>query len=332
MLSKKEIYAQAMRELERRRQQSSQTQHNHMLEAVSLSPEIGRLRRELGKTSIKLSKALLAGEGNPQELFEQIKEENLRTQERIHLLLDRLGLPHDYLSHKPVCSKCNDYGYIGQKQCSCLKKLLHKIAIADLQESSQLTLSSFDTFDLGYYSRQYSEEGHVVPYEHMSRLFHYCVSYANSFSPSSQGIFMTGKTGLGKTHLSLAIAAKAIDQGYNVIYSSVSDIVRRVSGQYFGRKQEGNDVLELVTKTDLLILDDLGAEFESSFSTSAVYDVINSRIAAGRPTIINTNLTPGELEKRYSERIVSRLYAQLVPLHFVGQDVRMLKAEGQPSK
>lgn len=329
MLSKKEIHARALRELERRRRQASQTEHSHFLEAVTRSPEIGRLRKELGRTSIQLSKALLSGEGNPQELFEQIKEENLRTQEKIHLLLARLGLPEDYLSHKPYCSKCNDYGYIGQQQCGCMQKLLHKIAVDDLQQSSQLTLSSFDTFDLGYYSRRQPEEGGVIPYEHMNRLFHYCVSYANSFTPSSQGIFMTGKTGLGKTHLSLAIASKVIDRGYNVIYSSVSDIVRRVSGQYFGRKQEGEDVLELVTKTDLLILDDLGAEFESSFSTSAVYDVINARIASGRPTIINTNLSPGELEKRYSQRIVSRLYAQLVPLHFVGQDVRMLKADGQ---
>ena len=73
---------------------------------------------------------------------------------------------------------------------------------------------------------------------------------------------------------------------------------------------------------DLLLLDDLGAEFESTFYVSCLYELINSRTGYGKPTIVNTNLSGAELKKRYSDRIVSRLYS-MKTLVFSGEDIRM---------
>ncbi|MBC5787178.1 ATP-binding protein [Clostridium facile] len=323
MLSKKEIYAQALRILEQRREQTRLTAENHLLEACTRAPEISQLKKKLGQTSIQLAKAILSHQGNTQAILEQIEQENILTQQRIKQVLVEHHLPEDYLEEKPNCTKCQDTGYCGRKQCQCLRDIIIRISAEELQKNTQLKLKGFENFQLYYYSKIPEDTG-VSPYDHMGRILQYCKRYAEQFEPHTNGIFMSGKTGLGKTHLSLAIAQRVLQRGYTVIYSSVSEIVRKISTQYFGREQgnQSEDIFEILNQVDLLILDDLGAEFESSFSTSAIYDLINARISAGRPTIISTNLTPTELQKRYSERIVSRLFTQLTPLNFIGQDVR----------
>ena len=74
------------------------------------------------------------------------------------------------------------------------------------------------------------------------------------------------------------------------------------------------------------MLDDLGAEFDSQFNISCLYEIINSRLNFGRPTIVNTNLTGSELTKRYSDRIASRLYS-MKRLPFYGDDIRLKKSK-----
>ena len=83
----------------------------------------------------------------------------------------------------------------------------------------------------------------------------------------------------------------------------------------------------MMLEADRLVLDDLGAEFSSSFSQSVVYNLLNSRIASGKPMIVSSNLTIQEFNEKYSRRIVSRLFSQLVQIRFIGRDVRQLKRQ-----
>ena len=79
------------------------------------------------------------------------------------------------------------------------------------------------------------------------------------------------------------------------------------------------------TECDLLIIDDLGAEFTSQFTTAAIGNLINERLYEKRPTIISTNLSGKELAERYSERTASRILGEYRKLFFVGEDIRFLK-------
>ena len=76
---------------------------------------------------------------------------------------------------------------------------------------------------------------------------------------------------------------------------------------------------------DLLIIDDLGTEVSNQFTVSALYSLINTIMIKRKSTIINTNLSQSDLQKRYGERIVSRLFGEYIPLVFVGNDVRLQK-------
>ena len=83
---------------------------------------------------------------------------------------------------------------------------------------------------------------------------------------------------------------------------------------------------------DLLILDDLGMEFPSAYVNAALYNVIDTRMLAKRPTIISTNLTLKELEKRYGERFVSRITGNYGMLEFIGSDIRRQKRMQRKNK
>ena len=78
---------------------------------------------------------------------------------------------------------------------------------------------------------------------------------------------------------------------------------------------------------DLLIMDDLGTEMLTSMVSSALYTLINTRLVSGRKTVINSNLSPEELDKRYPPQIVSRLEGEYLPLIFKGRDIRLIKRD-----
>ena len=85
--------------------------------------------------------------------------------------------------------------------------------------------------------------------------------------------------------------------------------------------------MERVLNCDLLILDDLGSEMTTAFVHSALYQIVNTRLMERRSTIISTNLTPGELARRYTPQIASRIEGEYTLLPFAGEDIRRLKKE-----
>ena len=76
---------------------------------------------------------------------------------------------------------------------------------------------------------------------------------------------------------------------------------------------------------DLLILDDLGCEFPTQFTVSVLYNLINTRLNTGRPTIISTNYTRTQLKEKYTDRVCSRIFGCYDCLTFVGADIRQQK-------
>ena len=85
-------------------------------------------------------------------------------------------------------------------------------------------------------------------------------------------------------------------KGYNVVYGPISKIIGNIEREHFS----GNDrtTLTNVLDCDLLIFDDLGTEFTTSFVSSTIFDIVNSRILKNKPTIINTNLEFDELKQK----------------------------------
>ncbi|MBQ8180849.1 MAG: ATP-binding protein [Ruminococcus sp.] len=246
--------------------------------------------------------------------IEELRQYNLGAQEMSRKLLEQNGYPADYLDVHYNCPRCNDTGYFDGRFCDCFKKLCGKLSTDELNKNANLALCSFDTFSLSYYKGD--------DYFTMKSILEFTMQYAETFTTNSGSIFMFGPTGLGKTHLSLAAANRILEKGYSVIYDSAINILRKIEKEHFSR-EHSSEMIDMVIGTDLLILDDLGTEYETPFYNATIYNIINTRLNSGKPSIISTNLDFGGIKRRYDERVVSRIVAAYTCLEFKGEDVRL---------
>ena len=159
---------------------------------------------------------------------------------------------------------------------------------------------------------------------YMEQIYDFCVEYAKDFSPAhSSSLYFYGGTGLGKTHLSLAIAGAVTENGSQVIYGSWQGFLARLEEQKFTAGQSMEPLHEALTSCDLLILDDLGAEFVTAFAISCLHQILNTRLNRGLPTIISSNLSPDQLISTYNDRITSRICGCYELFPFQGRDQRL---------
>lgn len=303
-----EIYEKAHDIMTARRAKAMENNDSCTNRILSEIPEM----REISNSLFNTGKELINIIGNGGNVnIEKIRQKNLELQDRMIYLLVSHGYSADYLDIHYNCPKCMDTGYIDSNFCDCMKKLFEELMAEEINQNSHIELSDFDSFDLKYYTGE--------AYFTMQKILGFTKNYAEKFNLNAENILMSGSTGLGKTHLSLAVANKVIGKGFNVIYDSALNAVYNTDKERYS----GGDTLEAILDADLLILDDLGTEQETKSSVPTIYNIINTRIVRKKPTVISTNLESNEISRRYGARVMSRLMGNYIQLHFSGSDVRL---------
>lgn len=313
----------AAQKLENRRNKAQRIQMARHLEVTEKLPIISKYEAQLSETGLSVVKAIGMG-SDAQEYIKQLSELNLSIQNIIKSLLTENGYPEDYLEVPYTCKNCSDTGYKGGFVCECRKELLKQLAKEELASVSTSEKCRFDNFDINYYPQPIDPVLGISPRKRMSEILEYCKCYAEDFDTESESLYMHGATGLGKTHLSLAIANVVAENGYRVIYDTAQNILSSLEKEkfsYSGSSERENEILDC----DLLIIDDLGSEFSTQFTVAAIYNIVNTRINRSKPVIISTNLTESELESKYTQRITSRIIGNYVSLLFLGKDIRQIK-------
>ena len=185
---------------------------------------------------------------------------------------------------------------------------------------------NFDTFSLDWYSDE--KKNGISPRENMIKILNGSRRFCENFDSEDKSLFFFGGVGLGKTFMSCAVAKEIMDQGKTVLYIRATKLFTLYEDYRFGRNTD-RSFLDNVYNCDLLIIDDLGTEANGGSNNSLLFDVVNERIASGRKMIINTNLEPENLDKIYTQRFTSRLYANFYIYKFLGQDIRMKKLKNR---
>lgn len=140
------------------------------------------------------------------------------------------------------------------------------------------------------------------------------------FKQEGRGLLMLGPTGTGKTFYACCIANALIDDGYSAKVTNFARIANNLQGT-FDKAQVYNGLL----RPDLLVLDDLATERDTSFMQEIVFQVVEERSAARKPIVVTSNISaqefmnPGDLARR---RVFSRLMEICTPLAVTGTDRR----------
>lgn len=321
----KHIYEKAEAEIKRRRLAADNAAAARASEAERKIPEIAEINSQISGTSVELSKLILEKKGDFKKNLEMIKSRNLQGQEMIASLLRKNGYPEDYLEPVYTCPLCRDKGYTNGERCSCFEKLLTRFAVEKLNSEANMPDCDFEHFSLEYYRGKTDDSG-ADCYAQMQKNLDFCKKYVSGFSTRAPSLFLFGRTGTGKTHISLSIAKEVSAMGYTAAYGSLLNYLRIIEKEHFGRSETPDaDTLQTLINADLLVIDDLGSEFRTSFYESVIYNIINSRINLGLPTIISSNLSVEELQNNYNDRVLSRLFSVYTMLMFVGEDIRQIK-------
>lgn len=298
----------------------------HLAEAYGKVPRLREIDRQLRITMAMAAQAAFTQGIDARSAMEEVKRKNLALQQERQQLV-HLYFEEGYLDDSPVCNRCGGNGYVGATMCECLAELCRQ------EQKKELTFlnvgrETFDQFRLDYYPDAYDPKLGVNIRAIMEKTYQTCRKYAYGFTEKSGNLLFSGDTGLGKTFLSACIARTVADRGFSVVYESAGHLFTKLERAKFSGDEEARLDVRKYNSCDLLIIDDLGTELPGQFVTSALYNLVNDRLLAGKPMIISTNLNTDDLGKRYSPQIASRLRGSFLRVAFLGEDIRVKKNWG----
>lgn len=290
-------------------------------EVEAAIPEIAEIDRALRLTGLSIMEAAVKG-GDVDARISSVHARNRELNEIRATILASHGYPADYTEVRYECPLCNDSGFVDLKMCDCMRQKLVEAAIESSGMAHLLATQTFENFDLNYYIADPNA------HRRMGQILAKMKQYAETFVPGKAGsLVLFGGTGLGKTHLSSAVARTVIEGGHSVFYVSAVTMLSDFEMQRFGNSLGGDSGSDIARyyDCDLLIIDDLGTEVTNQFTTSVLYNIVNTRLNHRRATIISTNLSQDEFRRRYYDRITSRVLGEYTVLPFLGQDIRAQK-------
>ena len=283
-------------------------------------PEILELDTTIQKLCLNLSMAALRGITDQNEL-NNIKEEITDLRAKKYEMLVSHGYNPDYLNLHYNCPKCKDTGFIGIEKCSCFKSKLIKLYYKDSDLEEAVKTNNFKNFNINLYPNHKLNDERYNPRKNIEDILEYITGeYLPNFKNSNTNLLFYGNSGTGKTFLSWCIAKELLDKGFLVVYKTSDDLLRALKDIKFNND---TDLENLLINCDLLIIDDLGSEQITDFSSTELFTLINKKILKNKKMLISTNLSLPLISKRYSERISSRIIGEFKLFKFFAEDIRI---------
>lgn len=236
-----------------------------------------------------------------------------------------------------VCPKCQGRGLIVKDNlalpCRCSREILKANRIKESGMPPGLRGCRFESFNSRYYSKTKVDPITRYSYYESARLaFKAAGDFIQNFVKNSRGasgLMFTGNVGSGKTYLACCIANELLDQGHEVLFMVVPDLLDRLKATYDPARQSSyteQDVLDAAREVPLLVLDDLGAHNYTEWTSNKLYSIINYRLNYSLPTVITTNIDLADLEQFLGERTTSRIVEMCITYRLmVDMDIRMAK-------
>lgn len=125
---------------------------------------------------------------------------------------------------------------------------------------------------------------------------------------SNMGILLYGNKGVGKSYYASCLVNAIEEKSETSAMVSTASLMATIQGTW-----ERQSVIDALCRFQLLALDDLGAERDTSYSAELMYSVIDARYRAGKPTVVTTNIDLDDMEKE-TDLWRSRIYDRVIEM------------------
>jgi DNA replication protein DnaC len=117
------------------------------------------------------------------------------------------------------------------------------------------------------------------------------------------GLLLMGPCGTGKTHLAVSALKQLIARGHDALFYDYRDLLKEIQASY-GPDQSASEmsVLDPVLRTEILLLDDLGASKPSAWALETIGHILTARYNEKRVTLLTTNYLDGPDEPEATAR------------------------------
>ena len=150
------------------------------------------------------------------------------------------------------------------------------------------------------------------------------VDHFKDFRKDGKGLLLYGSVGTGKSFIAACIVNALIDMGYPCLMTNFNRLIDSVNSEW-GERQTHLDGL---SRFELIAIDDLGVERDSSYMNENVTVIVDSLYRAKVPLIITSNYTPKQLtgeEEIRRKRVYDRLLERCHPIEVTGESRRKEK-------
>ena len=123
------------------------------------------------------------------------------------------------------------------------------------------------------------------------------------FVNNGENVLLIGSCGVGKTHLAIGLALKAIESGYRVNFVTAHALVSKIRMAH--QRQRLDRLLTNYLRADILVLDELGfLPFEQT-EANFLFELVNSRYQKQKPMLITSNKVFSQWEKLFPDRVMA---------------------------
>lgn len=183
-----------------------------------------------------------------------------------------------------------------------------------IQDNIQRTLELRRNIDRAYIPHRFAKssfEDYVCTLDKQRQALAISRGYAEQFENRERlggGLVFCGSPGTGKTHLACAIANHVLADGKTVLFMTAIQAVRRVKMTYrHDSEKTEQQAFHSFLMPDLLILDEVGAQWGSDAEKLILFEIFNDRYANRSPVILVSNLDESELTTVITLRAMDRL-------------------------